>query len=193
MKHIATMALIFNLGAAGLYAQDKPVKMTFSGTEGRSAIDLQYPDPQSGAINTGEFDFGGNGTLGSFTFRNIEANSDLRFPQASSACPANQAYFPTLAGAGVFRFRDGSLLKVKLTEGHDCIDFVALEAHCTRIFEVTGGTGRFKDASGALTLTETVLPVMADAAGNPAFFAATGKFRGTVSGVSEEQDPDEQQ
>jgi hypothetical protein len=192
MKHIATMALIFNLGAAGLYAQDKPVKMTFSGTEGRSAIDLQYPDPQSGAINTGEFDFGGNGTLGSFTFRNIEANSDLRFPQASSACPANQAYFPTLAGAGVFRFRDGSLLKVKLTEGHDCIDFVALEAHCTRIFEVSGGSGRFKDASGALTLTETVLPVMADAAGNPAFFAATGKFRGTVSGVSEEQEHDEQ-
>ena len=188
------MALIFNLGAAGLYAQDKPVKMTFSGTEGRSAIDLQYPDPQSGAINTGEFDFGGNGTLGSFTFRNVEANSDLRFPQPSSACPANQAYFPTLAGAGVFRFRDGSLLKVKLTEGHDCIDFVALEAHCTRIFEVTGGTGRFKDASGTLTLTETVHPVMTNAAGFPAFFMAAGKFTGTISGVvSKEQDPDEQQ
>jgi hypothetical protein len=193
MKHIATMALIFNLGVAGLYAQERPVKMTYSGTEGRSAIDLQYPDPHSGAMNTSEFDFGGKGTLGSFTFRNVEADSDLRFPQQSSICPANQAYYPTIAGGGVFRFRDGSLLKVKLTEGHDCIDFVALEAHCTRIFEITGGTGRFKDASGILTLTETVVPVLADAAGNPALLAATGKFTGTVSGVRREEEPQEEQ
>jgi hypothetical protein len=193
MKHIATMALIFNLGAAGLYAQERPVKMTFSGTEGRSAIDLQYPDPHSGAINTSEFDFGGNGTLGSFTFRNVEADSDLRFPQQSSVCPANQAYYPTIAGAGVFRFRDESLLKVKLAEGHDCIDFVALEAHCTRIFEITGGTGRFKNASGTLTLTETVLPAMSDAAGNPALFTATGKFTGTVCGMAREEERDQDQ
>jgi hypothetical protein len=189
MKHIATVALIFNLGVAGLYAQERPVKMTFSGTEGRSAIDLQYPDPHSGAVNTGEFDFGGNGTLGSFTFRNVEADSDLRFPEQSSICPANQAYYSTIAGGGVFRFRDGSLLKVKLTEGHDCIDFVALEAHCTRTFQITGGTCRFKDASrGILTLTETVVPVLFDAAGNPAFFAATGEFTGTVSGVAADEE-----
>lgn len=167
--------------------------MTFSGTEGRSAIDLQYPDPHSGAINTSEFDFGGNGTLGSFTFRNVEADSDLRFPQQSSICPANQAYYPTIAGGGVFRFRDGSLLKVKLTEGHDCIDFVAMEAHCTRIFEITGGTDRFTDAFGTLTLTEMVLPVVSDAAGNPALLAATGKFTGTVSGVAKEEERDQDQ
>ncbi len=83
-----------------------------------------------------------------------------------------------------------------LTEGHDCIDFVALEAHCTRTFEITGGTRRFEDASsGILTLTEKVVPVLFDAAGNPAFFAATGEFTGTVSGVTreEEQRPDERQ
>lgn len=194
MKHIAAMALLLNLGVAGLYAQERPIKMIFSGTEGRSAIDLQYPDPHSGAINTGEFDFGGNGTLGSFTFRNVEANSDLRFPQQSSLCPANQAYYSTIAGGGAFRFQDGSLLKVKLTEGHDCIDFVALEAHCTRIFEITGGTGRFKDASGRLTLTETVVPVLSDAAGNPALLAATGKFIGMVSGMAaDEERQDERQ
>ena len=42
MKHIATMALMLNLGAAGVYAQEKPVEMTYSGTEGgqrgRSAV-----------------------------------------------------------------------------------------------------------------------------------------------------------
>ncbi len=83
-------------------------------------------------------------------------------------------------------------MKAKLTKGHDCIDFVALEAHCTRIFQITGGTRRLKDASGTLTLTETVLPSMADAAGNPAFFAATGKFTGTVSGVTAEEESEDE-
>jgi hypothetical protein len=51
-------------------------------------------------------------------------------------------------------------------------------------FQITGGTGRFKDAAGTITLTETVLPVLADASNNPVFFAATGEFTGTVSGVA---------
>jgi hypothetical protein len=187
MKRIVTMALMLNLGVAVVYAHEKSVKMTFSGTEGASAINLQIPD-----THTGEFNFGGNGTLGSFTFRNVEA--DGAFPQQSSACPVNQVYFPTMVGAGVFRFQDGSLLKVKLTEGFDCIDFAALEAHCTRTFQITGGTGRFQNASGILTLTEMVLPVLADAGGNPAFFAATGEFVGRISGVAaEEERQDERQ
>src|SRR5579884_4220308 len=186
MKHIATLALMLNLGAAGVYAQDKPVKMTFSGTEAPSAINLQVSD-----THTSEFNFAGNGTLGSFTFRNVEAEGV--FSQQSSSCPPNQVYFPTVAGAGVFRFQDGSLLKVKLTEGFDCIDFAAMEAYCTRIFEITGGTRRFKHASGGMhTLTEKAAPVLADASGNPVFFVATGQFSGTVSGLSEE-DRDEGQ
>lgn len=185
MKHIATMALMLNLGVAGLYAHERPVSMTFSGTEGASAIDLQIPDPHTGVKQTSEFNFGGNGTLGSFTFRNVEAEGN--FPQQSSACPANQVYVETLAGAGVFRFQDGSLLNVKLAEGHDCI-IVPVEAHCTRIFQITGGTRRFKEAFGKLTLTETVVPVLADAAGNPAFFIATGEFTGTISGVAREEE-----
>ena len=44
MKHLATLALMLNLGAAGVYAQDKPVKMAFSGTEAASAINLQISD-----------------------------------------------------------------------------------------------------------------------------------------------------
>ena len=55
-------------------------------------------------------------------------------------------------------------------------------------FQITGGTGRFKDASGILTLTETVLPVLADASNNPVFFAATGEFTGTVFGVAMDED-----
>jgi hypothetical protein len=182
MKHIATIALMLNLGAAGVYAYEKPVKMTFSGTEAPSTINLQIPDTK-----TGEFNFAGKGTLGSFTFRNVEANGAT--PQPSSTCSGpNQLYFPVVAGAAVFRFRDESLLKVNLTEGADCIDFAALEAHCTRTFEISGGTGRFKDAKGTLMLTEIAKPVLADFLKNPVFFAATGEFTGTISGVAREDE-----
>jgi hypothetical protein len=154
--------------------------MRFSGTGGAGVIDLKQPNTAN--IEESE---AGSGTLGPFTLRIISAETTP--PQPSSTCSG--PYSTRVAGAGVFRFQDGSLLKVKLTEGHDCIDFVALEAHCTRTFEITGGTRRFKDASsGILTLTETVVPVLFDAAGNPAFFAATGEFTGTVSGVAAEEE-----
>ena len=41
MKHIATVALMLNLGVAGVYAQQKPVNMTFSGTVEHSTINLK--------------------------------------------------------------------------------------------------------------------------------------------------------
>jgi hypothetical protein len=34
-------------------------------------------------------------------------------------------------------------------------------------FQITGGTGRVKNASGTLTFTETTVPVLADAFNNP--------------------------
>ena len=187
MKHIATMALMINLGVASVYAQPNRVKMVFSGTAALSTINLQQPD-----TNNDEENFAGNGTLGPFTFRNVRAITAS--PQPSSTCSGpTQLYFLSVAGAGVFRFQDGSLLKVNLTHGHDCIDLAAQEAHCTLTFQITGGTGRFKDASGVLTFTETVQPVLADAFDNPVFFAATGKFTGTVSGVAREEDRQEEQ
>jgi hypothetical protein len=36
-------------------------------------------------------------------------------------------------------------------------------------FQISGGTGRFIDASGGLTLSETVAPVLADALNNTVF------------------------
>jgi hypothetical protein len=182
MKHIATMALMLNLGVASVYAHEQPVRMTFSGTSAASAISLQQP-----GTSNDEDNFAGYGTLGAFTLRNVRAVATS--PDAAGSCPSpTQVYFTEPAGAGVFRFQDGSLLKVNLTEGHDCIDFVALEADCTITFQITGGTGRFKNASGVLTFTETVKPVLADALNNPVFFAATGEFTGTVSGVQMEGD-----
>ena len=50
-------------------------------------------------------------------------------------------------------------------------------------FKITGGTGRFKHVSGDLYVTETTVPLLANASNRPVFFAATGEFTGTLSGV----------
>src|SRR5215471_9849734 len=119
MKHIATMALMLNLGVASVYAQDYPVNMAVSGTNARSTISLQDRP-------AGEYQLAGHGTLGSFTFRAVSTSATS--PQQSSTCSGpTKVYFPTVAGAGVIRFEDGGLLKVNLTGGSDCIDFAAFQ------------------------------------------------------------------
>jgi hypothetical protein len=176
MKHTATMALVLTLGAACLRAQQAPVNMTFSGDAGPSVVDLKYD-----GTNTGEENLAGNGTYGQFTFRLIKASAIL--PQPSLTCfgPA-KFFFPNVAGAGLFRFVDGSLLTVILTDGGDCIDFAALQARCTLTFTITGGTGRFQGASGVLTLTEAAAPILSDASTppKPVFFTEVGEFTGTI-------------
>ena len=168
--------------ALALPAAAQQVKMTYSGTStGASAVNLQHP----GTL-TVEENFEGNGALGPFTIRIISAETTTpQQPPSTCSGPAN-IYFIRVAGAGVLRFQDGSLLKVNVTQGADCIDLEKLPGigHCTLTLQITGGTGRFKDASGGiLTLTETNVPVLADALNNPVFFASTGEFTGTISGV----------
>jgi hypothetical protein len=173
MRHIATVALMLNLGVAGVYAQQRPVKMTFSGTLGLSPFNI-LPDTV-----TDEQVVAGDGALGPFTFRELHA--DKASPQPSSSCSPGP-YFPTVVGAGVFRFQDGSLLTVTVTEGAICIDLSANMAHLTESYQITGGTGRFKDASGTLTLTATLIPVLRNASVVVPINTNTGEFEGTVSG-----------
>jgi hypothetical protein len=181
MKCLAVVALLLSVAVAGASADDEHVKLTFSGTSSNSAINLQQPN-----TSNDEDSFAGDGTLGAFTLRNIRAISNA--PGASTTCSgANQLFLPELAGAGVFRFKDGSLLEVTLTEGGDCIDLTTGIANCVLTFKITSGTGRFKKATGSLTMTETVLTVIADSTGNPALFAVTGSFTGDVHGVEKEE------
>lgn len=182
MKHIATVALMLNLGVAGVYAQQRSVKMTFSGTVEPSTISLQP------GTNTDEVNVAGDGNLGHFTFRELHA--DTASPQSSSACSGpTKLYFPTVAGAGVFRFHDGSLLTVKLTEGSSlCIDLAAAVGHLTATYQITGGTGRFKSASGTLTLTATWLPVLFNGPNSVVLLTSTGEITGTVLGVARGED-----
>jgi hypothetical protein len=177
MKQIASLtasvALIFGFGVASASAQHVPLVLSFSGTEVSSPINLQ-----PGALASVN-DFAGTGTLGPFTFRTVEASS-----VPPGACPGiNHPY----AGAGVFRFEDGSLLMVNLTQGSDCLQFTSTGpvAHCTRTYQITGGTGRLKNAAGGtIALSETVLAVLFDASGNPVLFTVAGEMTGTVSGVA---------
>ena len=178
MKHLATVALILNLGVAPAYAQDESVKMTYSGTSGASATNLQQPGTQ-----TVEENFEGNGALGPFTIRIISAETTSPQQPPSTCSGPSNIYFSRKTGAGVLRFQDGSLLIVNMTHGADCIDLEKQQGHCNLTLQITGGTGRFKDASGTLTLTELNVPVLADALNSPVFFASTGEFTGTVSGV----------
>jgi len=185
MKHLGTLALMFNLGVAAVYAQEKPVKMTFSGTMLGSTINLE-PD-----TNTDEHNLAGSGTLGPFTFRELHA--DKASPEPSSSCSSGP-YFPTVAGGGVFRFQDGSLLTVRRTVGALCIDLTAGMGHFTESYQITGGTGRFNGASGTLTLTATLIPVLFRASGGAPFFTNTGEFEGTISGAAiDEKRQDERQ
>lgn len=172
-KHFATAALMLNLGVASVYAQQVPVTLSFSGTAVPSTINIQ-----PGAV-TSEYNFAGNSAIGPFTFRIVNASS-----QPPGTCPAaNHPYF----GAGVLRFQDGSLLMVNLTQGSDCIEITSTGpvAHCARTFQITGGTGRLKNATGGtIVLTGTILPVLFDAANDPVFFAVTGELTGAVSGLA---------
>ncbi len=182
MKYIATFALMLSFGVTGAYAH----------RQGRENDNLGNVCDQRDKFAAARYkqrrgSFRRNRNLRWLHLHMVRAVASS--PDSSVNCPgATQIHFVEPAGAGVFRFKDGSLLQVNLTQGGDCIDFVALEAYCTITFQITGGTGRFKGATGVLTFTETVKPVLADALGNPVFFAATGDFTGTVSCAERDED-----
>jgi hypothetical protein len=187
MKNIATVALMLNLGIASLYAQQRPVKVTFSGSVVPTSINLKPNTITDEELSAG------NGTLGNFTFR--ELHTDQTPQQSFGSCGGGFGpNFLVVAGGGVFRFKDGSLLTIKLTEGSYCIDVQAQPpvGHLTETYQITGGTGRFKDASGTLTLTATRHPVLLSDSNGAVLLTSTGEFTGTISNAAmEEESQDE--
>src|SRR5262252_1540359 len=136
------IAAVLTLGVTTASAQRYPVKMAYSGTStGASAVNLQQP----GTL-TVEENFEGNGALGPFTVRIISAETNSpQEPPSTCSGPAN-IFFSRKGGTGVFRFQDGSLLMVSVTQGADCIDLSKPpgQGHCILTLQITGGTGRFK-------------------------------------------------
>ena len=157
----------------GLDDRHGEVKMAFSGSMAPTAIDMQ-PD-----TITDEELLAGNGTLGPFTFRKLR--TDETVPQSFGSCGSGVG--PSLrvvAGGGVFRFEDGSLLTVTVTEGVLCVDVDHLVGHLTETYQITGGTGRFKGVSGELQSTGELKPVLFSASNAAVLLTNTGELRGTL-------------
>jgi len=174
---MATLALMLNVGVARVYAQQMPVTGSFSGSSAPSTILLQQ------GLNAGEYNFEGNGGLGPFTFRAFTASAPAEKPIGSTCA----IYASVVAGGGVFRSQDGSLLMVNSAQGSDCVEFLPTGpiAYCTRTFRIARGTGRFNNASGdTVTFSFTVLPVLFGDSGTPALADITdGELTGTLSVV----------
>ena len=179
--YLPIAALMLQVGAAGMYAQQRPVRMTFSGSKVATAINL---GPNT---RTDEVHLAGNRALGSFTFRGLR--TDETTPQSFGNCGSGAGpSFRVTAGGGVFRFQDGSLLTVKIKEGALCVDVSDLNhlvGHLNESYEITGGTDRFEGAKGSLALKATLRLVLSDASNPPSavLLTLTGDFEGTIVGV----------
>ena len=174
------VALMLALGVAGAYAQHEPghVKMTFSGTNMATTINLQANTV------TDEMLAAGKGSLGRFTFRELHADGTAPQPPAGCTGPS----FGVLKGAGVFSFADGSLLIVAIKDGSGCVNLVERFAALIVNYQINGGTGRFANASGELTMTATHTPVLFNANNAPALLPIVGRFEGTVFRPEPEND-----
>ena len=129
MRHLPTVALMLHLGIASLYAQQPAeehsragrVRMRFSGSTMSTTLAIA-----PNALNH-ESHVAGNSSLGPFTYRGLWA--DDPGSQTSGSCGSGFGpNFRIVTGAGVFRFEDGSLLTVLLTEGTLCVDIAGSRA-----------------------------------------------------------------
>ena len=168
-----TTVFVLGIGSDGQADEPGGVRMTFSGTNVATTINLQPNTVTDETLLTG------NGSLGAFTFRELHA--DGASPEPPPGCSGPN--FAVLAGAGVFTFEDGGLLVVTVADGSACVDLAAGNAAITVNYQITGGTGRFREASGELTMSGTLMAVLRNAANAPALLTNTGRIKGTVFGV----------
>ena len=150
-----------------------PVQMSLSGSAEVTQIILQTL--ASGATDV---TLAGNGSLGTFTYH--ELNTSSAAPSGTCGGP-NFPKFTVMAGAGVFRFQDGALLTTNITNGSICVDLNIREATVSVAYQITGGTGRFENASGTLAFTAKSDPLLFDTSGKPVFFVVhDGQATGTI-------------
>ena len=179
-RTLVLVALMLNLGVAVAYAQHRRghVKMTFSGTNVATTINLQANTVTDELLQLA------TGSLGRFTFRELHADGAAPQPPAGCTGPS----FGVLKGAGVFRFQDGSLLIVTVKDGSGCVNLAERTSALIVNYQINGGTGRFANASGELTMTATQTPVLLNAANSPALLPIVGQFEGTIFRSAPEND-----
>jgi hypothetical protein len=149
MKHISILVLALTLGAASVQAREQPVQMTYSGSGAYLAPPINLVPGGNSPLS--DLTVAGDGSLGPFTLHEVAATTATP-TSAGCAAPDMSAAFAFVKAAGIFRFQDGSLLTYELKAGTSCIDFTKGFASSTITEQITGGTGRFKNASGTLTI-----------------------------------------
>jgi hypothetical protein len=130
IKRLATAALMLSFGVSAVYAQSAQLNITVSGSGAASTISLRPDAP------TSEYQLAGGGVLGQFDLRAVSVSIPAT-PPPGVCSDANKLYGSAVAGGGILRFADGSLLNVRLTGGSDCVDFAAGQALCIRILQIT--------------------------------------------------------
>jgi hypothetical protein len=111
MKTLAMAALLLSFGVAGVYAQSIPVNLAVSGTTANSTVQLSPDIPASPPAS--EYNLAGGGILDPFTFRVVNSSAPSATPPSTCSGPT-KLYLAAVAGAGVLRSGDGSLLTVNL-------------------------------------------------------------------------------
>jgi hypothetical protein len=175
MKQLSILALILAFGGASIYAEQAQVRMTFSGTTEHGPVVVQP------GLGTDDQTIAGNSSLGDFTYHELL----VQIIPPSGTC-AGLVNFQITTGGGVFKFADGSLLITKLTEGSICVIPGSIpgsiQGTVTETCQITGGTGRFNNASGTLKFTATWNPVLFDSSMTPVLFAVSGgQVTGTIT------------
>lgn len=162
MKHATTLVLVL-MCSAGVQAREYQINMTYSGAityQAVSAPPITLVPGGNSALS--DLTAAGNGSLGPFTLREVAATA-AKPTSFGCAAPDNSAASGFVKAAGVFRFHDGSLLTYELKEGTGCLDFTKGFGSSTFTETITGGTGRFQNASGTLTIKVPIAyPVLFD-------------------------------
>ncbi|MDQ2776747.1 MAG: hypothetical protein M3Y57_17780 [Acidobacteriota bacterium] len=170
---MTAMILTAALALPAAAQKQVPLEMTFSGSKVATTIDL---GPNT---RTDEVHLAGNSTLGPFTFRSLRADETI--PQSFGRCgDGSGPNLRVVAGGGVFRFQDGSLLTATITGGALCLDLDHMVGHLNETYQITGGTRRFEGAKGSLALTATLRAVLYDASNQPVLLTMTGELDGTL-------------
>jgi hypothetical protein len=174
---LVMISLLVTLGLATTSAQAEeqlPFKATFGGTIVKTQFDTNG-DGASANLNILE----GNSNLGQFSLQVLD-ESVLAGPET---CPNGHPGFSVtlVTGSSVFRFRrTGDLLFVRPMSQTTCFDpSTGVSFFRDAIGEVTGGTGRFANATGTLVGEGMSQVLLTDPAGN--FFAEQhGTIEGTI-------------
>jgi hypothetical protein len=152
-----------------------PLKGTFSGTFVNSQIDTNN-DGRKASLGT-------RGMKGTFGPATGQAMLEYASPSPGTCPNGNAGVILTLVpgtGHDVARLTStGDLIIGEYTAGALCVDTSTGIQFFTLTEQVTGGTGRFAEAKGSITITGTSMRLFADAAGN-FFGTSSGTYEGTL-------------